>query len=184
MGEKTEEKRPTILLMAAGRYIGSDGKSEGRKFYQVTEDELAAGSTPESEPAAIGSEGAVERAFALADNPWAERERLYSGKRLAKYMGGSPGMVYRVEVDPEDESTIYTATAQYVGQWPNQEQRAEWQMLDSTVGQKIALMKSAKKAKNHDDVLECLEPIREAYRRARGMQRSLILARAVQYITR
>jgi hypothetical protein len=184
MTEKKTEKRPTILLMYVGRYIGSDGKSEGRKFYHITQDEWDAGVVPESKPAAIGSEGAVERAFALASNPWAERERFYSGKRLAKYMGGSPGMVYRVEVDPEDASTIYTATAQYVGVWPDQKQRAEWQMLDSTVGQKIALMKKAKKAKNQDDVLECLEPIREAYRKARGMQRSLILARAVQYITR
>jgi len=185
MGEKKTEKRPTVLLMAVGRCIMSDGKSEGRRFYEITEDELDTGTPPDDKvPDDVEDKYRAAHAMALVEDPWYARMRVYGGKGVGKNMGGSPGMVYCVEVDPEDASTIYSGTAQYVGQWPDREQRATWQMLDSTMGQKIALMRKAKKAKNQDDVLECLEPIREAYRKARGMQRNLILARAVQYITR
>lgn len=161
MSEKQEN--PTILLMYVGRCILSDGKSEGRVYYQLDEADWKAGTITTRDGDTI--------------------ERVFSAK-VSKFMGGSAGIVYRVEVPPEDDSKIYTGTAQYVGMWKDQEQRAAWQMADSTVGQKIALLKEAKKGKADDSVLECLAPIREAYQRARGLQRSLILARAVQYITR
>jgi len=161
MTEKQEN--PTILLMFVSRCILSDGKSEGRVYYQLDEADYKAGviTTRDGEP--------IDRVFAA---------------KIAKYMGGSAGIVYRVEVPPDNDTQIYTGSAKYVGMWKDQEQRAAWQIADSTMGQRIALMKEAKKAKADDSVLECLAPIREAYQRARGLQRSLILARAVQYITR
>ena len=157
--EKIEN--PTMLLMFVSRCVLSDGKSEGRVYYEVDE--------------------SYKDAVLPSERP---KERIFLAKKVSKYMGGSAGIVYRVEVPSNNPEQIYTATAEYVGMWPDQEQRAAWQVADQAAGQKIALMKAAKKAKKDDAVLDCLAPIREAYQRARGVQRSLILARAVQYITR
>lgn len=159
-----EKPNPTILLVLVGRCILSDGKSEGRVYYEVDPDDFEAGVVTLREGAPL--------------------ERVYA-RTAAKDMGGSAGIVYRVETVPGvPKSRIYLHTAQYVGLWPDQEKRAEWQLSDHAVGQRIALMKEHRKSKRDDSVLECLAPIRDAYRRARGAQKSLMLARAVMYITR
>jgi len=158
---KAEKPNPTILLMFVSRCLLSDSK-EGRVYYQVTERQLEDGDLGDDDPMQI----------------------TLGAKGASKHMGGSAGIVYRVEQPPDNPDRFYIGTAQYVATWPDREQRAAWQMQDQTMGQKIALMKEAKKAKRDDAVLECLAPIREAYQRARGMQRNLLLARAVQYITR
>lgn len=159
-GKKTEKPNPTTLLMFVSR-ITMTGDKEGRLYYEVTERQLEDGD--------------------LGDEPLLQI--ILSTKGASKYMGGGAGIVYRVEQPPDNPNSFYTGTAQYVGTWPDKEQRTAWQMQDQTMGQKIALMKEAKKSKSYDAVLECLEPIREAYSRARGLQRNLILARAVKYIT-
>jgi len=159
--EKTEQPRPTILLMFVSRCVLDDGK-EGRIYYRITDEQL--------EDSDLGDDAPMQ--FTLG------------GRSSSKYMGGAAGIVYRVEQPPDNPDQIYTATARYEGTWPDREQRAAWQVTDQTKGQEIALKKEAKKAKRDDAVLECLAPIREAYQRARGMQRNLLLARAVQYITR
>jgi hypothetical protein len=159
----TEKKNPTILLLFVGRCVLSDGKSEGRLYYQLSEDDFKAGTIPMEDGEPI--------------------ERVFSAK-ISKYLGGNPGIVYRVEVPADNQTQIFPSSARYVGRWEDQDQCAAWQMADQTKGQQISLMKEHGRAKRQDDVLECLAPIREAYQRARGMQRSLILARAVQYITR
>ena len=156
----TEEKNPTILLLMVQRYRTAKG-DEGRIYYEITRDELETGKMD----------------MATVEG----RERFYSGKNAIKYMGGSAGIVYEVEAKG---ASVFPGTARYVGMWPDREKRAEWQLVDKVEGQKIALAKEHKKAKREDAVLECLEPIRLAYRNARGARRSLILARAVQYITR
>ena len=166
--KKTEKPNPTILLLFVGRCTLSDGKTEGRVFYRIEEDELEGGND----------------AFLDDESVIAGRRVVLGGRGLNAHMGGNPGIVYRVEQPPDDDTSYFIATARYAGRWENQEQCAAWQMADSAKGQQIALMKDHKRAKRQDDVLECLAPIREAYKKARGLQRNLILARAVQYITR
>ena len=154
-------ENPTTLLMFVSRCLLRDGK-EGRIYYPITEEELEIG--------------------VLGDD---SSDKVALGARAAsKHMGGSAGIVYRVEQPPDNPDRFYIGTAQYVGTWPDKKQCVAWQMYDQTKGQQIALEKKAKKAKTDDAVLECLEPVREAYKRARGVQRSLLLARAVQYIVR
>lgn len=160
------DDRPKKLLMFVQRCYVSGGK-EGYLYYEITDDEMHLGEFD-------------ERNF-----DGESRERVYSvNKQTRKHMSGSPGMIFRVEYDPDRPSTIFSNTGYYVGQWPDQKQRAEWQMLDHTFGQELRLKKELKKAKRDDSILECLRPIRMAYSNAVGVQRSLILARAVQYITR
>ena len=158
-----QRENPTILLLYVGRRA-REGESEARRYYQLEEADFKAGVVT------MSAEG-----FPV--------ERLFAAKVVAS-MGGMPGMVYRVESHPGDTTKIYPGTAQYAGTWPDKEQRAAWQITDSVEGQKIALTKKHKAAKADDAVLECLAPIRRAYQRARGMQKNLVLARAVQYITR
>jgi hypothetical protein len=132
--KKPEKKAPTILLMFIQRCVLRGGK-EGRIYYEIAPGEFEAGVfTKEPE------------------------ELVYSGKSMSKYMGGSAGIVY--EVPSPEPGSIITGQASYHGMWPNAEQRAEWQMLDQTVGQQLALRKAHQKAKRDDSVLECLEPIR------------------------
>lgn len=154
-----KQPNPVVLLLYIGRCLLTDGKSEGRLFYQISEDEMRRGELPE-EP----------------------REIVLNGKGLT--MGGNPGIIYRVEQPPDNPAQFYTGTARYAGRWNDSERCAEWQIADQAQGQRLALIREEKKARRRDDVLECLAPIREAYQRARGVQRSLILARAVQYITK
>jgi len=161
-----EEKRVTNLFLSLGRQCDWKG-NEYRTYVPITKEMLDDGE--------------------IADDYIEEHSFNFSGKSLknaAKYMGGSAGIVYSIEQPADNLNSVYTGTARYHSMWPDEERRAAWQMADQTAGQQIALAKKAKKAKSDDAVLECLEPIREAYQRARGMQRSLILARAVQYITR
>lgn len=161
-----EEKRVTTLFLSLGRQCSWKGE-EYRTYVPITEEMLKTGE--------IAADYIEERSF------------NFSGKALknaVRYMGGSAGIVYAVEQPADNPNSLFTGTAAYRGTWPDQEQRATWQMADQTAGQQIALAKQAKRAKSDDAVLECLAPIREAYSQARGMQRSLILARAVQYITR
>lgn len=164
MSEKKKEKKPnptTLLLFVIRCVLGGD--KEGRIYYEITEAELESG-------VLVASSRTTQVAL--------------SAKVASKHMGGSAGIVYRVEHPPGDTEKFYTGTAEYVGLWPDKKQRAAWQVYDQTKGQQIALLKRMKKAKADDAMLECLEPIREAYQRARGLQRNLLIARAVQYITR
>lgn len=154
-----KQPNPSVLLLYIGRCLLTDGKSEGRLFYQIDEDVMRRGELPES-----------------------PQEVVLSGKGLT--MGGNPGLIYRVEQPPDNPAQYYTGSARYAGRWNDPETCARWQISDQAQGQRLALIRDEKKARRRDDVLECLAPIREAYQRARGVQRSLILARAVQYITK
>lgn len=161
----TDEKtaNPTVLLMYVGRCILSDGKSEGRIYYELTESDYRAGVITTRDGDTI--------------------ERVFS-KKSAKWMRGSPGIVYAVEYPADDPTKIYPSTARYVGLWEDRAQRIAWQLADSVIRQQYLLKQQEKKAQKDDAVLECLAPIRAAYQQASGVQRNLVLARVVQYLTR
>lgn len=159
----TENNEPNtkILLVYIGRRILSDGK-EGHAYLRVSDADI--------QSCVVPSDVLHRHVFATKNT---------------KEMSGTPGTIYRVDAPPGDQvSSIFPDTATYFKMWPDKDKRAEWQISDHAVGMELRLLKEQAKAQRHDDVEECLAPIRAAYQQARGVQRNLILARAVQYITR
>lgn len=166
MTEEKKSERITTLFLSLGRIRTWDAK-EYRRYVPITQEMLDAGEI---------DQGYIE-----------ERAFTFGGKSLRnanKHMGGSAGIVYAVEQPADNPDSLFIATALWHATWPDQDQRAIWQMADQTAGQQIALDKKGKKAKSDDALMECLEPVREAYHNARGLQRNLILARMVQYVTK
>ena len=151
-----DNKFREVLLINIGRCTLSDLK-EGYSFIEVTPDQFSYGNLPNDE------------------------KRWTFGKNIAKHLGRAPGMVFKVEVS---ETSIKLDTSEYQGLWPDNDQRARWDIEHRTLGQKFSLEAQKKKDERLNAFEHRLEPIRDAYRHARGLQRSLILANVVKYITK
>lgn len=108
-----------------------------------------------------------------------DRFLCFVARTLRGRMGGAPGAMYELEGAGEDKWR--TGEAKYVGQWPDVELVATWVLNDAAVRNADRMRKAEAKAKH--DVLECLGPARRAYQEAVGDQRTLILARVIQYVT-
>lgn len=159
--ETTTPAEPvTTVLLVFVRRVDLDGGQEGRVYYRVTDAEFRTGTLPDD----IG-----------------EATHIYS-KKVGKHMGGRAGIVYRVP-SPKP-GTIVPGEAKWAGLWPNDERRVEWQSLDDAWYLANQLQKKTKAAKEDDAILECLEPLRSAYWSSVGLQRNILLARVVQYLTR
>lgn len=115
-----------------------------------------------------------------ADGTLEDGDRWYSKVKHT----GRPGGVFKVECDAADESTIYSGTLTYQHMWDDEEQVATWQAQHDAYNAADRARKRFKKDTGANRVLECLEPIREAYHNATGLERQVILAQAVSYITR
>lgn len=126
---------------------------EGRAFYQLQDD----GTLPENPEARV----------------W--------GKAVVKYMRGMAGSVYEVE-SPKD-GTIVPASARFIKLWEDQEKRAEWQVLSEAARDELEYLKAEARARKDEAVFDCLEPIRRAYREAVGVQKRIVLVRAIMAIT-
>jgi hypothetical protein len=153
----TEAKKPTkkILLVNTGRCTLSNLK-EGYRFIEVTSKSCATGRIPDNQ------------------------KRWIFDKSVTKHLGRAPGMIFEVEVT--DNSAILS-TADYKGLWPDKDQQARWEVEHRTLGQKFQLDARKKKDERFSAFEERLDTIRLAYRNARGLQRSLILAHVVKFIT-
>ena len=155
---------PIILLMYIGRCLLNDNKTVDFKYYQLDEDEFKTGIITKRDGHPI--------------------ERMFS-KAVYKQLTGTPGIVYRVIVPKENpREHIYASSGKFIGRWHDKQMQVTWQIADDAEKQRIALMKMTKKMVANNLVLERLDPIRVAYKQARGLQKDIILARVVQYITR
>lgn len=154
---KTAEETRTVLLVNMGRTILSDRK-EGYRFLEVSEHNFETGKLPASEDSRV----------------WA------FGKSITKHLGRAPGMVFEVKVSTD---SVKLDTVQYKGLWPDEEHRARWDTEHRALGNQLALEARKKKDERFSAFEDRLEPIRDAYRAARGLQRSIILAHVVRFIT-
>jgi hypothetical protein len=109
-------------------------------------------------------------------------ERCYS-KPLT---GGRPGALWEFErpSPPDSEGTVYTSNAKYVGQYQDQKTVVGWQTEHDAARVADLARKRMEKETRPNRVMECLEPIREVYRRSRGLERQIIIAQVVAYITK
>lgn len=156
--ETTTEKVRTVLFLNMGRTVLSDNK-EGYRFLEVSNTNFELGEIPASEDSRV----------------WA------FGKSVTAHLGRAPGMVFEVDVTSD---SVKLATAKYKGLWPDDEHRLTWEALHKTLGDQLRLEARKKKDERFNNFEHRLEPIRDAYRNARGLQRSLILAHVVRFLTR
>lgn len=115
--------------------------------------------------------------FDLVHNP---RARPHRWKVMKKYLKAPPGSLYRIN---HTENTIQPGTAQYLGMWPNVEQRVCLQAMAEARERLMTLRKNETKAKVDEGLVSALDPIREAYWKAMGPARHQIIAMVVEYIT-
>jgi hypothetical protein len=139
-----------------------------------------------------GEKGRLFHAYLGVGGDWQEREfpadplpeladdlHLY-GKRFGFIRTGT---VVSIEVDPENEGTVYTDTSEVVGHIDD-ETAAAWKAASDAIKTAWDVKRKAKKEGRRDLQLELLEPLREAYARLRNRdQRTAFLARVMAYIT-
>jgi hypothetical protein len=157
MSEEEVSTTRTVLLLNMGRTVLSDNK-EGYRFLEVSNTNFELGEIPASEDSRV----------------WA------FGKSITTHLGRAPGMVFEVDVSAD---SVKLGTVQYKGLWPNEEHRLRWEAEHKTLGDHLRLEARKKKDERFNNFEHRLEPIRDAYRNARGLQRSLILAHVVRFIT-
>lgn len=107
------------------------------------------------------------------------RVRVY--KKLAKAVG-RPGVVYRFK-QRKGGSTI-TDAGVYVGIWKDENRRLQWQAEYDTFRDMTELEAQAKKGGRRNELYEILVPVQLAYNRLPSTQRSMYLARIVEFVTR
>jgi len=156
MSEETEQVR-TVLLLNMGRTVLSNNK-EGYRFLEVSNTNFELGEIPASEDTRV----------------WA------FGKSVTSHLGRAPGMVFEVNVTA---NSVKLDTVKYRGLWPDDEYRLQLDVEHKTLGDHLKLEARKKKDERFNNFEHRLEPIRDAYRNARGLQRSLILAHIVRFIT-
>ncbi len=121
-----------------------------------------------------------ERDFPLVPLPALDKDLRLYGKRFGFIR---PGAVLSIEYDPENEGTVYTDTAEVVGQIDDKVSAA-WRAASDAIKTEWDVRRKAKQEGRRDMQLELLEPLRETYRRLRNRdQRTAFLARVMAYIT-
>lgn len=108
--------------------------------------------------------------------------RRYGAKKGGRnFVAGMPGTVYAF---PEENNSIYSGRAVYLGQWRNKEDVIRWMAEDKAAAQAKAQDSAKKKEMKRDLSLERLAPFREAYRSARPADRPLLLGWIIKEITK
>lgn len=92
----------------------------------------------------------------------------------------SPGSVFEIVQVSDSKYRL----RQFVGLWPDQAARAQWQADTDTLEAQHTAERREAKAQKQDDVAELVAPLRDIYRRLRGGQRTQFLARVVYLLTR
>lgn len=156
MTAKTETPRPSILLLYLGLYQGA--KKVVSRWRMVTEQEYKTGKLN-------------------TDAPALSNDRLYE-RKTAKW--ARPGQVYRVDTDPEAPTTIYVSTLRFIGDWPTPDDRVRWAAEAKEIEMELDAQAAQKAA--DDPLVEQLAPVRAAYRRAVGHNKSRLLAAVVEII--
>lgn len=94
----------------------------------------------------------------------------------------APGAIYKFG---EDDKGAVFHNPSYLGRWKNEEDVARWQAEHSSLDKAIDFRqvedRENKQKKLH---LELLDPICAAYRSAVGIQKNLIVAEVIHYITK
>lgn len=112
----------------------------------------------------------------LYDDDGANRVRLYSSLMKFVLVGE---IVEFVETNPE-KGSIKSSSGVRRGKWENEADRIAWKARDASTNMEL----EARKKSKQDELLESLAPAREAYKRLGGLQRNMLLAKIVLYITR
>lgn len=161
--ETSETVHSRILLLYLGEHW-QEGKRFCR-FVRLTE-EMIAGKEP----------------LVLANDAIFDRKAIKLSKLAAR-----PGLVFEFQgsIDPLNHNhlTIVPSSGRYVRQWPDEASVVAWDAEDRANRMAINLLAAGKTAGEENPTLEALRPVREAYKRLRGLQRSLLLAKVVEYIT-
>jgi hypothetical protein len=160
---KTEPQTEQILLVWRGYYLSASDKLIP-VWVNVTQEEFESGQLP-------------------PDDPDHASFRIYEGKNAKKYMMRTPGSVYRVPQEP-GTTKIYAMDARYVGMWPDEGQRLEWQATDRSARTTVEVWKKRDKEGAKDN-FAALKPLKDRYKRLPSQdQRAALLAQVIAFITR
>lgn len=158
MSEPTLENVKVLLVFARNCETTSD--KPGRLFYLVTQEEYEKGECDFSD----------------------DKKRVFGSKAIKMAM---PGIVYEVEAASPEASSIYSSTASWKGQWPDQEQRLAWVAEDRTYRvYKEAKKKDLKRKAEGDELTKVLTSLREQYRKCPHHHKQALLAAILYEIMR
>jgi hypothetical protein len=113
--------------------------------------------------------------------PAPDEDALFFAKTKASVVGAR----YRVQATDATASRIIPGTMAFAGQWDGDRERVVgWAAADRALRASHRTELEHQRAKKMDPFRRNLEPLREAYQRARGAQRAQLLACIVAEITR
>ena len=105
----------------------------------------------------------------------------FSGKK--SLLPATPGAILTAKASRDEENELQTihGPCRYDGLYPDSDMRAKWRVEHDSALTMLRLKKEAQE----NALLECLEPLREAYANSyTPLQRRVLLATVVEYITR
>lgn len=113
------------------------------------------------------------------DNSVEKESRAYT-----KLKGlGRPGGMYEMDCDAEKESTIYPGTMRYVGFLDDDALVTQWQAQHDAAQAADRARRRQARETGQNLIHEHLEPIRKAYAKCTGLERSALIAQVVAYVT-
>jgi hypothetical protein len=107
-------------------------------------------------------------------------ERWYT-KDIMKH--ATPGSLWRAQGKVTPEGTTIRFGGHYVGRYADSARVARWQAENQATREKYELESTKSKKLRERLDYEAMDPIRLAYQKASSLERGLILANAVRFIT-
>lgn len=120
-----------------------------------------------------------EISFVWAEDRGVGKKRHYDPKKGQNICPNAfVGATFAIPQD--SEGSIYGTRAQYIDQVKDCH---EWRLIDRATNEKLNALKALKRLKNLDPIKKQLEPIRAAYGKMTNLDRALLLAWIVKYLT-
>ena len=111
-----------------------------------------------------------------------DKMRIFS-IAVAKKVYASVGNVYEFEVDTPEATSIYQNTGKYHCKWKDKRACVIWDARSAAIEAEFDAEAKLKQVSHTRSLREVLEPVRHAYKQARGVHKSHLLAQVVRYIT-
>jgi hypothetical protein len=158
MADQKEEVVKTKVLFIFMRECSTADKKQGVVFHRVTKEEFDDGQFVDDD----------------------ERYRVYSKKGL---LLGQPGSVYEFDATDATGKSIYSTTKRYVGMWPDESKRIQWEGQNRTFINDRDARVLEKKESTNSLIKETLAPLRELYAKTPYPRKQALLALILYHIT-
>lgn len=96
-----------------------------------------------------------------------------------------PGQIFEFKSEMRDKTlVVHPETNKFKGMWLNQDDIAKWQAINNANQRTVEILTLRKKEGAYRWDLECLRPLKNAYRSLLPNARDVLLSQIITYVTR